>query len=112
VESGRLRLQFFARNHAQSTTLVERGVAAALARQAAAFEAERSHWRREYRRHRWQSEELARAARELDPYTQARAIAAGWRAGNESVAIETLLRTAGIPLDPPREWTIPGEAPP
>lgn len=104
-------LRFFARLHASSRTVSERNIAAAIARRAAISDAEKSHWQEVYKRQRWQTEQAGHASGRLNPYVQARAIAAGWRSGDELLGIETLLRASRIPLEPPREWKIPGEPP-
>jgi len=102
-------LAFSRRLHATATTIFERSMGAGIARRAASSAAERAHWQNQCRRQRWQVEQYARAMRAIDPYLYRRILAQGWRSGDEVSGMETVLDEAGIPLEPPANWTFPGE---
>ncbi len=95
--------------HGNSRTLLERSTATGMARRLATTDPEKSYWQAAHRQLRWQLEQYRAAALRMDPYARARIEAAAWRSGDEMSGICAVLAEAGIPLDPPPEWKIPGE---
>ncbi len=102
-------LAFSAQLHASAANSLERSVGTSIARLAATSDDDLLHWQRMHRRNRWQVEQFGRATRGMDPYRYARIMAGAWRSGNEASGMEAVLRGAGVPLDPPADWRVPGE---
>ncbi len=97
-------LRLFEHAHRGAQTPGEKALSATIAGKLATTPERRLHWQHEARRHDWQMSQYRLLKRTADPYVVAHFAVDGWRSGSEISGVHALLRSRGIPLEPPDGW--------